>query len=358
MASRPGLLDLVKLLPAAGELGKLVPGADLGKIARGLGLTPAGVLQRVADMESALGISLLGTATKALRPADAGRIVLDHASRILSQARDLTRDLEELAGLQSPTLNFGTDMYAADLPLGIALGRMASANPRLRVRAALGDFDALAKQVLGGEIEFAIAETAAAERHPKQLRIEPLAEHRMFFFARAGHPLAVDRQPTLEAILEFPLVGTRMPPRVTVHIARLRPRANVERETGDGLPNLAVGSLSVAKSVVMSGDTVGYGPLGAMAAELRAGKLALLRFDAPWMRLSYGLFHSRKRPLSRVAQLLLIQLRQVEDDIEARGRRALARLEKPRPGRAAKKPAQRKPARRTGAKRSPRAKSR
>jgi DNA-binding transcriptional LysR family regulator len=234
---------------------------------------------------------------------------------------------------------------------------MASANPRLRVRAALGDFDALARQVLAGDIEFAIAETAAAERHPKQLLIEPLAEHRMFFFARAGHPLAVDRHPTLESILEFPLVGTRMPPRVAVHIARLKPRASVERETGDGLPNLAVGSLSVSKSVVLSGDAVGFGPLGALAAELRAGKLALLRFDAPWLRLSYGLFHARRRPLSRVAQLLLIQLRQVEDDIEAQGRRALARLEKPRPARAAKTAAKRKPARK-GARRKARATAR
>jgi DNA-binding transcriptional LysR family regulator len=148
-----------------------------------------------------------------------------------------------------------------------------------------------------------------------------------------------------------------MPPRVAVHIARLKPRASVERETGDGLPNLGVGSLSVAKSVVMSGDAVGFGPLGALAAELRAGKLALLRFDAPWMRLSYGLFHSRRRPLSRVAQLLLIQLRQVEDDIEAQGRRALARLGKPRSKRAAKTTAKRQPARK-GVKRSVRAKSR
>ena len=75
----------------------------------------------------------MDTAAKALKPGEAGRLVIDHASRIFSQARDFTRDLEELAGLQSPEIVFGTDMFAAELPLGVALGRMATANSRLRV---------------------------------------------------------------------------------------------------------------------------------------------------------------------------------------------------------------------------------
>ena len=50
--------------------------------------------------------------------------MIDHASRIFSQARDLTRDLEELAGLQAPEVAFGVDMNAAELPLGSVLGRI------------------------------------------------------------------------------------------------------------------------------------------------------------------------------------------------------------------------------------------
>src|SRR6476659_5993274 len=98
---KPRLLDLVARVPAA----------DLARMARGLGLDPESVLRRLQALESTrLGGVLLDTATRALKPGEAaGRIVIDHATRILSQARDLTRDLEELAGLQSTELHFGAD---------------------------------------------------------------------------------------------------------------------------------------------------------------------------------------------------------------------------------------------------------
>jgi hypothetical protein len=75
--------------------------------------------------------------------------------------------------------------------------------------------------------------------------------------------------------------------------------------------------------------------LGALEQELRSKQVALLPFAAPWLHLSYGLFYTRKRPLSRVAQLFMTQLRQVEVIVQTREQRALARLEgKTRPRRA------------------------
>jgi len=52
-----------------------------------------------------------------------------------------------------------------------------------------------------------------------------------------------------------------------------------------------------------------------------------LPFTAPWLQLTYGLFYTRKKPLSRVAQLFMTQLRQVEAGLQAREQRALSRLE-------------------------------
>jgi hypothetical protein len=46
--------------------------------------------------------------------------------------------------------------------------------------------------------------------------------------------------------------------------------------------------------------------------------------------LSYGLFYSRKRALSRVAQLFMTQLRRIEADVQVREQRALLRLDGPK----------------------------
>lgn len=313
----PSLIDIVKRLPAN----------ELTRAAKVLGLTPAALMKRVESFESALGIKLVDTAAKALRPGEAGRLMIDHASRIFSQARDLTRDLEELAGLQAPEIVFGTDMFAAELPLGIALGRMATVNSRLRAHAVLGDFEALARAVLAGKLEFAIADTTSAERHPTRLAIEPIAEHRVFFFARQGHPLTAGVDLSLETILVFPLVASRVPQRIAVHIAKSMPLAKVDRDTGDLTPSLMLDSFAVVKAAVLAGDAIGLAPLTAIEAELRTGKVALVPFDAPWLHLSYGLFYARKRSLSRAAQLFVTQLRQVETSLQMRGQRAVSRMD-------------------------------
>ncbi len=77
---------------------------------------------------------------------------------------------------------------------------------------------------------------------------------------------------------------------------------------------------------MQAGDAIGLAPLSAIEAELRAGKLALVPFDAPWLHMSYGLFYPRKKSLSRAAQLFVTQLRQVETTIQEREQRALARM--------------------------------
>jgi DNA-binding transcriptional LysR family regulator len=335
MAKKPGLLDLVALVPAA----------DIARAAKALGLDPEALTKRLLALDaSGLSTRLVDTAARALKPGEAGRIVFDHAARIFTQARDLTRDLEELAGLQAPELHFGTDMFAAELPLGAALGRMASANSRLRVHAQTSDFEHLARDVLAGKLEFAVGDTAGAERHPTRLSIEPVAEHRMFFFVRQGHPLVAAKEHSLETILVFPLVSPRLPQRMAVHLGKAATHARVERETGDLTPSLMVDSFAVARNVVLSGDAVGLAPLVALENELRAKQVTLLPFAAPWLQLSYGVFYTRKRPLSRVAQLFMTQLRQVEVVVQAREQRTLARLDgKRRPRRAAPSPSARRP---------------
>ncbi len=111
-----------------------------------------------------------------------------------------------------------------------------------------------------------------------------------------------------------------------MHLGKVAARARVDRETGDLTPSLMVDSFAVARNAVMAGDAVGLAPLVALEHDIRTREISLLPFTAPWLQLSYGLFYSRKRPLSRVAQLFMTQLRQVEVVLQAREQRALARL--------------------------------
>jgi DNA-binding transcriptional LysR family regulator len=156
----------------------------------------------------------------------------------------------------------------------------------------------------------------------------------LFFFVRQGHPLAAVTPQSLETILVFPVVAPRLPQRIGAHIVKSLPQARIDRETGDLLPNLLLDTFAVARNLVLAGDAVGLAPLGVLENDLRTRRLALVAFSAPWLNLNYGLFYQRKRALSRVAQLFMTQLRQVEAAIQAREQRALSRLsERKRPRR-------------------------
>jgi DNA-binding transcriptional LysR family regulator len=311
MAKSPSLLDLLAMLPAG----------DISRTARSLGLSPELLRKRLGAIESTLGVDLLGSATRALLPAETGRLFLEHAGRILSQARDLTRDLEELAGLQAPVINLGTDSHVARMSLGVALGRMITANPRLRAKVTIADFEELAHAVIAGELEFGVADTGGAARHPSRLLIEPVAEYPLRFFVRAGHPLVSASPPTLAAILAFPFATSRIPQRIAVHLAGAQPQLRTDRATGDLLPALRIEDFAAAKLAVAAGDAVGLAPAPAIEADLRGRKLAAVAFEAPWLCASYGVFRARKRTLSRAAQLCIAQLRQVDAAIQARAAR-------------------------------------
>jgi len=322
MPKTPGLLDLVALLPAG----------DIAKAAKAVGLTPEALARGLGTLESTLGTGLLANAAKALKPAEAGRLVLDHAARVFSQAREFTRDLEELAGLQSPELVFGIDGHVAELAVGTALGRMVTANSRLRVRSTVADFDELARSVTSGQLEFALADTSAAERHAAKLTVEPVADRRLHFYARAGHPLVAQAAPSLETILVFPLATQRIPSRIAVHLLHVKSVGRRDRESGDLSPSITTDSHSVSRSAVIAGDAVGLAPLAAIDSDVRAKRVALVAFEAPWLQTSYGVFHSRKRTLSRVAQLFVSQLRQAETAMRVRERSAPSRLRARRSG--------------------------
>jgi DNA-binding transcriptional LysR family regulator len=116
-----------------------------------------------------------------------------------------------------------------------------------------------------------------------------------------------------------------------VHLAGAQPQLRPDRATGDLLPALRIDDFSVAKFAVAAGDAVGLAPLPVIEADVRAGRLAAVSFEAPWFRASYGVFRARKRGLSRAAQLFVTQLRQVDVAIQARAARGAARRKTAKP---------------------------
>ena len=124
-------------------------------------------------------------------------------------------------GLETGRLEIGSGVAPAELLMGTAMGRLSRRYPHIYMNIRVDDFSVLTKFLQSGQIELFVAETSELEMATDFL-VTPLNVLKMHFFCRHGHPL-MDRLPhlTLKETLEYPLVMTKLPRRVTDSIAEM-----------------------------------------------------------------------------------------------------------------------------------------
>ena len=279
-----------------------------------LHLSQPALSRQIAALEALLGVRLFDRGRKGAEPTAFGRMLLERAEPLLSDAADLERSIRLMQGLEAGEVSVGTGLYPGELSLGSAIGRLVSRHPGLRVDVTIADWRELIDGVLGKRFDLAVAELAGMTRIPR-LALEPFPRHAGVFFCRAGHPLLDDRGLTLRRALAFPLVGPRMPARVHRLFARYVKGGTVDRETGDYVPPIKTEGVGVAKSVVASSDAIGFAPLALIAPEIEAGTLAPLPLHLPWLHTNYGVIRLKGRELSPAAQVFVAELTAVEAEV-------------------------------------------
>jgi DNA-binding transcriptional LysR family regulator len=287
-----------------------------GRAATALNISQPALSRSIASLEQSLGIRLFERNRSGVQPTSFGELVLAKGERLVGAAADLERDLARLRGLETGELRVGAGLYPAEISVATALGRLSNRHPGLRVSLLSEQWRAVADAIVGGRLDMAVLELSAVQLAGR-LALEPLPAHRAHFVCRAGHPLLRSRAPKLAAILAYPLVGPKLPPRVGSFLARASRHALVD-DIGDYVPAFHVEAVQAAKQIIGASDSIGVLPGPVVAAELVAGVLAALPFKAPWLRTNYGFAYSRDRPLSPPALAFMAEVRAVEAEAAAR----------------------------------------
>jgi DNA-binding transcriptional LysR family regulator len=310
---------------------------NFARAAEALHITQPALSRSIAGLEAALGEQLFSRTHQGVEPTSFGKMVLERAKSLLDDSNELERDFRLMRGLEIGELRVGAGAYPAELSVGRAVGQLTSCHPSLRIEVAVADLRALAVAVVDRKLDLAVLETSLVEAQPL-VATEALPRHPGYFFCRAGHPLAGEKSLTVERILAYPFAGTRMPPRVAEDFLRIAKAGAIDPDSGDYLPPIKVDSISVAKDVVMRSDTVAVAPLAMISAELRAGRLAALPLQLPWMTTGYGFVYLRDRKLSPAAEALMAEVRRVEAEqfAEAKALAASFALDRPKPARRAR----------------------
>lgn len=191
-------LDRLRTLNAVARHGSVSAAAD------GLHVTTSAVSQQLAKLERETGQQLLAKQGRGVRLTDAGRLLAEHASRILSQVELAQADLEAQRGRAVGELVLGAFPTAARGLAPATLAGLRTSQPQLRVRLEEMDPDLSLPRVVRGDMDVAVV--LEWHNHPlpiaEGLTRAPVLDDPADVAVPAGHPLAARDAVDLEDLAE------------------------------------------------------------------------------------------------------------------------------------------------------------
>ena len=290
------------------QLRHFVALAEHGHFARAaeaVHLSQPALSRSIQALESSLDCVLVDRHSRGISLTAHGRLVLEHARRLLAGSRALSNAVSQLANLQAGELRLGCGPYPAARLVPRALGNLAQRYPGVRVQVQIANWKALRDSLLNDAIELFVADSRELQDDPL-LCIEPLQRHAGVLFCRPGHPLLQQRTLGLGDLLDYPLAGTQLPLAVEQTLRKLSGR---EQPLGIQCDNFML-----LKTLVADSDVLSMAPWDVVAEDIQAGRLAVLPLQSGLLseQSAYGLVSRAGHSLSPAAQAMTEQIYQAE----------------------------------------------
>ncbi|KUO08436.1 LysR family transcriptional regulator [Streptomyces sp. DSM 15324] len=160
--------------------------------AAGLHITTSAVSQQLAKLEREVGQRLLAKHGRGVRLTDAGRLLAEHAARILSQVELAQSDLEARRGQVAGELRISAFPTAARGLFPVALAELRKAHPALRLRSCELEPENGVAGVVRGDLDLAVVLDWYNKPMPVPdgLVKAPVLDDPADVAMPAGHPLA------------------------------------------------------------------------------------------------------------------------------------------------------------------------
>ncbi len=185
------------------------------RAAAALHISQPALSRSIQHVEQRFGSALFVRSSGGVVPTDLGRLYIERSRDLLRMADELEAEAVGHSQLRSGRVDVGGGPYPTDSLLSPACARFVEAFPRVTVQLHSGNWDELVQRLRARALDFFVAETSVLAREP-DLDVVPLpVQHALYFFARAEHPLASQRDVRAADVFAWPFVTpSRIPPRV------------------------------------------------------------------------------------------------------------------------------------------------
>ena len=262
--------------------------------AASLGLTPPAVSMQMGQLEEIVGMPVTERTPSGFQLTDAGRELADTARRIEMNLRDCGESLSVLLGTEGGRVVVG-GVSTAKYFLPRAVAAFAEAWQGVSVQLRIGNRDEVVAALRSYEIDLAVT-----GRPPLDfaIRRSVVGDHPYLVIASPDHPLAacgdrvaLERLTTETLLMREKGSGTRTLAMQLFSDAGLDAPPGMEMGTNESIKQGVMAGLGIA---VISSHTV--------AAEVMAGRLAVLRVDGLPIIKDWFVARRRERRLLPAAQ--------------------------------------------------------
>jgi DNA-binding transcriptional LysR family regulator len=268
----------------------------------------------IAALEASLGARLFERSNRRVTPTRQGSMLLVRARQLIADAARMRDALDDYRELRSGRLAVGVGSYPLVVSVTECVVRLTTRHPGLQIEVIESNWREFGPRLLSGELEVAVMESSIVVMDSR-FQVESLPAHAAFFYCRAGHPLMQRSGVTIQEILEYPFIGTRVPARVFASVKLHSPLVSIDPVTGDVIPHVAITSFAAAREIVKRTDGIGISTRSLVADDICKGTLAILDLQVSNLRSGYGVTWLRSRELSPAAQVFVATLKEVEAEV-------------------------------------------
>ena len=273
--------------------------AETGSFSRGAEatyLTQSTVSQHIAALEQELGVRLLDRTSRGAVLTEGGKILLDHARKVVADTREIERAIRRFRGLESVHLRVGTSTIPGDYLIPDALPLFFERHPGIRLTLVPGDSRDILDKLLREAVEIAVV---GSRFDDGGITFSPLGKDEILVVAVSGHRLAgrpVPLQELLEeaCIMREPGSGTAR----TVQEALVTLGLDPDRLT----VRVCLGSTEAVKHAVAAGLGISFLSEISVRKELARGELVALAVEGLAISRTFYLATRTGRDISPAAR--------------------------------------------------------
>ena len=259
-------------------------------------ITQPALTRSIKNLEAQLHAKLLERQPRGVAPTEAGTRLYQRAKMILNETENTASDVTATANGERGSLNIGVAAMFAGDPMAEVVARLAKAVPGLTLNVTEGFYEDLITDLKIARIEALITNFPPGTAD-EELVYEPLISVRTQFVISTSHPLARKSRTTYTDLRDCQLALVRQ-----AHVSSLLADLFVKENLTMRRPAIETNSLSLLRSLVLSGNYASLLPEHLLEQDIADGRIKRLELNGTPFERSSGLilrYSESRRPAVR-----------------------------------------------------------